>query len=203
MSRPAAPSLLLALALPALAAGGCVALASPEMTAMKNSIEGDLVGADFDREFGLTLGRMSLGLGKLVLNGISDEEEDLNLLRGVKRIEVGHYVAHQGGTRRDPAGDAWQALPEEPHVADAPLAFRLERLMRHRGWTAAVAARDGLSRTWVYYRSGERQDRIRGVYVIALEGEELTLVRLTGRLDRTLAAAIALSRQYAAGDDPL
>jgi hypothetical protein len=200
--RSPAPLLLLAVLAAALGAGGCVALASPEMTAMKDSIEGDLASADFDREFGITLGRMSLGLGKLVLNGLGEEGEDLNLLRGVRRIEVGHYVADRGEDRRrddDELEDLWA----ERYEAGSPLDFRLESMMRRRGWTAALAARDGGSRTWVYYRTGDRQDRIRGVYVIALDGEELTLVRLTGRLDRTLAAAMSLSRQYAAGEDPL
>ncbi|HVS65428.1 MAG TPA: hypothetical protein VMT85_18215 [Thermoanaerobaculia bacterium] len=205
------------LAAVALSSAGCVMMASPEISSMKDSIERDLGAAHFEREATVTLGRLSLGLGKFVLNRLSDPDEDLNVLRGVKKVEVGVYVADRGHRRDrgwhddDDHADTWGegGWDETDDLAgldrriSGDRAFRLERVMRERGWIAAVTLRQGDERTWVYYRTNSRADRLRGVYVVALEGDELTLVRLTGRLDRALEAAISLSRQYAAGEDPL
>jgi hypothetical protein len=206
-------------------ASGCVTMASPEISSMKDSIEADLGAADFDREFAMTLGRMSLGVGKLVLNRFDDTAEYRDLWQGIKKVEVGVYVADGARSRssddrdwrtRERREEEWAADwrgdredrfdgggPDHRRSGDDDLAFRLEEVMRDRGWTTAVAMREGRERTWVYYRTNPRQDRIRGVYVVALDGDELTLVRLSGRLDHTLKAAINLSRQYAAGEDPL
>jgi hypothetical protein len=41
------------------------------------------------------------------------------------------------------------------------------------------------------------QEKLRGVTVVTLDQEQLTLVRLGGRLDRALAAAISLARRSA------
>jgi hypothetical protein len=213
--RPIQLLAIAAVAALALAGAGCVTMASPEISSMKDSIERDLGAAHFEREVTVTLGRLSLGLGKFVLNRLSDPGEDINVLRGVKKVEVGVYVANRDDRRDrgwdDDDADGWGEGGWDESDDHAELdrrladdrAFRLERVLRERGWIAAVTLREGDERTWVYYRTNSRADRLRGVYVVALEGDELTLVRLTGRLDRALEAAISLSRQYVAGEDPL
>ena len=185
-SLPCAPALTTALSI-ALLAGGCVTATSSETASIKNEIETALDG-DFEREVGIKLGRFSVGLGKAILNVVAgDGDEDLDqvseLLRGLHKVEVTVYQTGELG------GEGWLDVSR-----------RVERAMAHADWTATVRVRDDEELAWVYCRL-DAAERLRAVTVIALADEQLTLVRLGGRLDRALAAAISLARESADHED--
>ena len=169
-----------------LLASGCITMSSPEVASMKNDIETALDG-DFEREVGIRLGRLSIGLGKAILNTIADEDdEDLSdvteMLRGLHKVEVSVYQTGELG------GEGWRDVSR-----------RVESAMAREDFTATVRVRDDHELAWVFCRIDEKE-RLRAVTVIALDGEQLTLVRLAGRLDRALAAAISLANDAAGGD---
>ncbi len=160
----------------ALVTAGCFT-STPRLNSVADALEEDLAGTTFERDFGLKLGRISTGFAKgiagLALDG--DEEEDRAIhdsMKGVHRIEIATYQTH---------GDL---------LIDGPLAF--ERTMEHRGWQTVARLREDDSFTWVVFE--ERKGHLRGFMVVALENDELTLVQLRGRLDRTLAAAMQIAK---------
>lgn len=166
----------LTLAILAVLLSACFTTASRQVYQMKTEIEAELPGAEFEKEFALTLGRLSLGLAKGIANMALDEEdqEDLRILRGLKKVEIGVYEASY--------------VPE----IGAEVAARVEAMMARKDWVAAVKVREGDSLSWVYYRLDD--EAIRGIFVIVLDRHELALVRLKGRIDRMLAAAIHISQ---------
>lgn len=166
-----------------LLASGCITMSSPEIASMKNDIETALDG-DFEREVGIRLGRLSIGLGKAILGAIAGEDdEDLShvteMLRGLHKVEVSVYETGELG------GEGWQDVSR-----------RVESAMARENFTATVRVRDDHELAWVFCRLDEKE-QLRAVTVIALDDEQLTLVRLGGRLDRALAAAISLARDAA------
>jgi hypothetical protein len=173
----------------ALLGAGCVTATSPEIASMKDGIETAL-GGDFEREVGIRLGRVSIGFGKAILGAVgrhADGDDDLSaitdLLRGLRKVEVSVY---ETGALDD---EGWQDVP-----------LRVERAMARGRWTAAVRVRAEHELAWVFCKL-DQTDQLRGVTVVTLDGEQLTFVRLAGRLDRALAAAISLARQSAGDDD--
>jgi hypothetical protein len=163
-----------------LAGAGCVLTSSPQLAAMKTEIE-TAVDGDFEREMGVRLGRLSIGLGRAVVGMVArhDDEADLArvhaLLRGLRKVEVGVYDAGELG------GDLG-AAPE-----------RIERAMARDRWMPAVRVRSEDELAWVFCRL-DGAERLRGVTVVSLDEEQLLLVRLSGRLDRALAAGMSLVR---------
>lgn len=127
-------------------------------------LEREIPGAQFDAEFQLTLGRVSLGLAKKIVNLAVDEEEEdeIAFLRKIKRVEMATYE-----TRR---------LPELP----SDMSFPGDRTLRKKGWNVIVSttADDGAS--WVYMR--EKNGRPHELMVAALDDDELVLIKVRGDL---------------------
>jgi hypothetical protein len=147
--------------------------------------------ADLDQEVALTLGRVSLGLTRTIARVAIDdpEHEALSILAGLRKVELGVYALGRGA----------------PGARDLPL--EIERAMARGRWLPAMRVRTQDELSWVYFRLSDdgldAERHLSGVYVIALDDEALTLIRLRGRLDRALAAALSLSRRYGEGDEPL
>jgi hypothetical protein len=75
---------------------------------------------------------------------------------------------------------------------------RFERRLAEDGWSLMVRTREKAERTWVYVRNGPGET-LTNLFVVSLEGSELTLVRVDGRLDRVVAMALAEHPQSAFG----
>jgi hypothetical protein len=170
----------------AILGSGCVTATSPEIASMKDDIE-TAVGGDFEREIGIRLGRVSIGLGKAVMGMVArhddgDMAEATALLRGLRKVEVTVYDTGSF------AGGNWRDLPD-----------RVESAMARGRWMPTVRVRSDEELAWVFCRLDD-EERLRAVTVVTLDDGQLTLVRLAGRLDRALAAAISLTRQ-SGGDD--
>jgi hypothetical protein len=168
-------SLTLTLLLSSLSSG-CFT-ATPRLNSMASDLEQELDGTRFEKEFGLKLGRLSTGMAKgiagwALVDGDEEERAIRQTLRGVRRIEVASYETR---------GDLW---------IEGPLDF--ERTLERRGWQTVARLREGDSFTWVLFK--EQKGSLTGFRVVALERDELTLVDLRGRLDKTLAAAMQLAR---------
>ena len=147
---------------------------SPSVGTVRAELERQIPGAEFEREFHLKLGGVSLGLAKkLARLGLDGDDPELDMLRAVKRVDIGSYRV--------------VSLPPIDQLDTPP---GLIRQLSAEGWDLLVREQSEGERTWVFLRSGEKGS-ISSVYVIVLDEIELTMVAVDGRLDEIIAKAIA------------
>lgn len=134
------------------------------------ALEREIPELELERQFALTLGRVGLAVTRMAMRFADDdlEEEERELLRGIRRAEVGIYEVGKGFPR-----DA------EPKLA------ALSSKFNRQGWYSIIEVRDDGSRTWVFSKESSEGD-LRGLLVIAFEADELVVVRLDGRLQAAL-----------------
>jgi hypothetical protein len=130
-------------------------------------------GLALEPEFGVKLGRISTGFAKMF---VKNHDEEISF-KGVSKVEVGVYNVVDA---REPAG---------PDLA----AMELE------GWVTIARVRDGDERVQVMCRPDG--DRLRALLVLVLDGDELVVVRLKGRLEKFLPAALQKTGWADIGDD--
>ena len=127
--------------------------------------EFDSPGLDSDREFGISLGPVPLGLASWIMH---DEPEVSRLLDDLRAVRVYTYeVAHD----REDVAERLKAI-QSGLVAD--------------GWQAIVTVREDDENVAVLLQPAERGDGNRGLAVIVQDAGEVVLVNLIGnvRLDR-------------------
>ena len=112
----------------------------------------------------LAFGPLTLGLARRFV----DDPDAAALLSHVRGVAVGTYAL----------GDA---------TTDLSLGQARARI-EARGWEPVVVSRDSATAAFVYART--RGDTVRDLLVVSVESGELTLVRLSGRLDAALAEAL-------------
>ena len=165
-------SLLASVLLAALPLAGC--REAPSAAGLKQEIERQLPGLRLASESHVRLGRFTLGVAKKIIRWASDEDdEDLRILRHVKRVHVATYRV--------------VSLPE---AGELELPSRFERRLAEQGWETLVRQREDDEQSWVLYRAGSG-GAIRNLYVVDLDEHELTVVDVAGRLDRVIAEALA------------
>ncbi len=121
-------------------------------------------GESYDREVGLTLGRLGLALAR----SITEDPESEVLLRGVRKVEVGVYTSEGRRDGRLGSIDA-SSFPDWTPIAE-------------------VSEAEGER---VLVLVGRREDgAVRRLLVLVVDEEELTVVRLRGRLDEWLEDAV-------------
>jgi hypothetical protein len=121
------------------------------------------------------LGRISMGLlrGFVRFAADGDDRGGMELVSQVHGVDFASYKVHN--------------LPDlNSLTSDA----RFESQLKQDGWSLMVRTREEHESTWIYVRSTP-DGAIRNLFVVSLEKDELTLVRVDGRLDRALAAAMA------------
>jgi len=157
------------LAAATLATPGC--LWAPELSSVRRDIERQLPDASFDKEFELSLGPVTLAFARLVTCLIPPAREARQYLRDVSRVQVAVYdhAPLAGGARN-------LQMPE-----------LLGSLIDH-GWEMAVKVRDDDQRVWLLFRAED--DVVREVFVVALNEDQLVLVKARGRLERVLARVL-------------
>ena len=161
--------LVLVLAMSLLA--GCFSLTVPEFTQVRNELEKQVPEARFEKEVEFGLGRITLGAVKWVCLLVPDTREARKYLNDITGVSVAVYEV--------------ESLPA---VNDLELPERLQDLLEDKGWDVLVKVREEDEIVWVLYQ--EHRGHIRNLYVVALEDDELVLVRLRGRLDRLFAKAL-------------
>lgn len=164
--------LLLMLLLPgALVAGGGK---MPSAQSICDGIEQEIPGAEFERESHIRLGRLAMTFVKPIVRWTLDSDDEARaIIGGIKRVDIATY-----------------RVIDLPETLDTKAIRRLESRFFRRGWSKIVRSREDAGNTWVFSR--QRDDgRISGIFVIELDGSELSIVGVEGRLDEILANAIA------------
>ncbi len=157
MRAPLAP-LLTALLLAALALGGC---ASAELARVRDDVAREHPEARIGRGTSVSFGAITLGLARRF--GAVEGVDGL-VLDGVRHVAVATHPV-------EGVLDAGQmAMPA-----------RLRRLVEREGWEPLVATRGDGEATWVLVRF--RDGHLSDLFVASFEGGELSLVRVSGRLD--------------------
>jgi len=160
-----------ALSLVALVATGCATATTSRR--VEESLESTLPGCRFERDDALVLGRTSLALLRWLSGAVGDEldADSREILRGVRRIEVTSYRSAR----------ACEVVGAPPQVS---------RQLAAGGWHAVIAAvEDEGELSWVFTREGP-DGGTSGMLVIALDQDELEVVRLDGDIEQVLLAAV-------------
>ena len=159
---------------------GCFT-STPRLDSFACRLEDKMPGTRFEPQGGIKLGRLSLGLARGILHAVDDEDAATagTLLAGLKRVEVAHY--------------AIDGLPADTLPAE------VERSFHKNGWQTLARVRDDDNSAWVLYRMDG--DSLRSLFVVTLDGDELGLIRLEGRLDQVVSAALNLARDEVREDE--
>lgn len=168
MNKTFTGAVVLSLVLPLVGCAG-----TPSAESVRWEIQRRVPEARFESEEHIRLGRLTLGLIKGLLRLVPDTGEETAIVREIDRIEVATWRVH--------------GLPDLDRL---PSQTRFEDQLSRSGWAMTVKAKDEDSRSWLFTRSND-QGAIRNLLVVDLDGDELSVVRLDGRLDRAFAEAIA------------
>jgi hypothetical protein len=166
-------------------AAGCAG-GAPSVDAVRWEIQRRVPGARFELEEHVRLGRISMGLIHGLVRMAADDDAEMKMINDVHRVEVATYKV--------------TSLPDLDRF-EGQAGF--ERNLTRAGWSLAVRTREADERTWVFLHT-DPDGALSNLFVVTLDGKELTLVRLDGRLDRAFAAAVAdhpkdVVRQVGAG----
>lgn len=150
---------------------GCAS--APSTETVRWEIQRRFPEARFEREEHIHLGRISMGLLRGLVRMVPGKVEGQAFLTRVHDLEVSTYKV--------------RSLPDLDGIQGET---RFERQLAQAGWSMVVRARDEGSHSWVFVRGGQ-DGVLRNLFVVDLEQDELTLVRIDGRLDKAFAEAIA------------
>lgn len=183
-SRPATAASLMGLSVCCFLLAGCFTWTG-RSDRLARDLDRQLPLTHFERDGGVKLGRISLGLAKGVARWATSEEDrdEVEVFRGLKRLEFASYRAMAAG------GQQGGQLPENLGLS-----------LRGAGWETLARFRDEKAQGWIVYRMDE--ESLERLVVCVLDDEELTLIHLSGRLDRMIHAAIRLARSELNGTDP-
>jgi hypothetical protein len=156
-----------AVVLAALSSPGC--FSSPELSGVRHDLESQLPGASFDRDVELSFGPVMLAFARVITSVIPDAGDARPWLHGVSRVQIGVYDAHVGST------------------SDVRMPKHLQSLLDD-GWETAVRVRDNDEAVWLLYRPDG--DKVREIFVVVLDSDQLVLVKARGHLERIVAAAL-------------
>jgi len=160
---------LLTFSLLAVLVSGC--FYSREISQTRRDLERSYPGLELDQQVVVSIGPLGLRTAGWIAGFVPEEEAQLasRYIREVQRVKVGVYEVDRLGAARDfdPAA--------------------LERFERG-GWETAARIREDDELVWVMYR--ERRDTVRDLYVVVLDGDELILARVQGRLNRLMEQVV-------------
>lgn len=132
-------------------------------------------GTEYSREFGMTLGRIGLTVARLALD---ENDEEQALLRGLTKVQVGVY---QVESRQQDPGD-----------------LELGRISM-ANWEPMMSVHEGDEDVQVLLK--RKEGEVREMLVVVSENDELTIVRMKGRLDEMLEEAVQFGREEARQGD--
>ncbi len=148
---------------------GC--LWAPELDGVRKDIQGQLPGASFKKEFALSVGPITLGLVRTMVRLAPDTHDVREYLEDVRSVKVAVYEVEN--------------IPSDPMLKTPA---KLESLVENEGWEIAAKVREDGNNVWLAYRADG--ESIEDLYIVALSGEELVLVRAHGNIDRLMAKAM-------------
>jgi hypothetical protein len=128
-------------------------------------------GYTYDREFGMTLGRVGLAVARMALE---EDDEELKILRGLTRIQVGVYQV--------------ESRPRNPGDLE------LGRISM-ASWEPMMSVKEDDEDVLILLK--RKKGLVREMLVVVSESEELTIVRMKGQLDQMLDEAAQFGREEA------
>ena len=168
MNRTARRTAILCLAAALPFAGGCVW--TPELNSIKQDIARQIPGASFDHEMSFAVGPGGMALARAVVRFVPDAEGARGWLQDISRVEISVYDVIQS---------------ELPKRLETPA--RIGAMIAD-GWEMAARVRDKNEAVWVLYRLDD--ESVREIFVVALDAEELVMVKVKGRLERVIARVL-------------
>ncbi len=160
---------VVAVCLSLLLLSGC--LWAPDLEKVKNDIQAQAPGASFHRKIAFSLGPVTLGIARGVLKLVPDARDAEGYLRDIRNVQVAVY-----DVENLPNGFA----PRTPNP--------LQKLLDRDRWELAVRTCEDGEAVWVLYKISSAS--FADFCVVALEGDELTLVRVRGRLEDIVKRAM-------------
>ncbi|GAB5519096.1 MAG: hypothetical protein RhofKO_13470 [Rhodothermales bacterium] len=156
---------LLTFALLALMISGC--FYSREISQTRHDLERTYPDLELDQQVVFSMGPLGLRTVGWIAGFVPEEEAQMasRYVREIQRVKVGVYEVDRIGDLRD---------------FDPASLRRFER----GGWEVAARIHEDDELVWVMYR--ERHDTVRDLYVVVLDGDELVLARVQGRLNRLM-----------------
>lgn len=135
----------------------------------------EATGAEYEKEFGITLGRVGMSIARWA----TKNEDDMPVsLRGVRKVQVGMYRVREG---------TW----DEEHPRFDPSVLG--------DWNPLVAIQDHGEDVHVLFK--EKDGQIRSMLVLVSEPDELIIVRLKGRLDDVFREAMRYGLEEAGREE--
>ena len=158
---------------------------APSVEEVRWEIQHRFPEARFEREEHVHLGRFSMafvhGIVRLAAKNENDEE-GARIVSAIRSVDMATYKV--------------RGLPDFDRLTGDTT---FERQLARAGWSTMVRTREGNGdRTWVFTHADSRGS-LSNLFVVTLEKNELTLVRVDGRLDQAIAAAIAEHPKSALG----
>jgi len=132
-------------------------------------------GYEYSCEMGLTIGRIGLAVARMALD---EEDEELRLLEGLTKVQVGIY---QVESRPRKPGDLKLG---RTHLAN---------------WEPMANVKEDDEDVMVLLK--RKKGQVREMLVVVSDRDELTIVRMKGRLDQVLEKAVAFGREEARQDE--
>lgn len=157
-----------------LVAGTLAGCAESSFTARaRGELEASFPGARFEKQVAMHFGRLTTAMMKPVARwALREDDEDMDVLRRIRRIDIAIYEV--------------RSFPGE--VGGATLTG-LEDALGGKDWDRLLRTREDGEVTWIFNR--ERDGEITDLFVVTVDGAEMVMVRVGGRLDRMLADLIA------------
>ncbi|HTG31896.1 MAG TPA: DUF4252 domain-containing protein [Thermoanaerobaculia bacterium] len=149
---------------------------SPTVQQVRWELQRRFPEARFEPEEHVHLGRISMGLVHGFVNLAASDKDDREGRDFVRQIHGVDFASYK--------------VRNLPDLTSLTSDTRFESQLKQNGWSLMVRTREEHESTWIYVRSTP-DGAIRNLFVVSLEKDELTLVRVDGRLDRAFAAAMA------------
>jgi len=166
-------TLAIAAGLALLSSPGC--FWSAELSGVRADLEHQLPGSSFNKNVELSFGPVLLTLARTVTAVIPGASDVRLYLSGVSHVEIGVYDAHVDS------------------ITNLHIPKRLQSLI-DEGWETAVRVRDDHEAAWLLYRPDG--DRVKEVFVVVLDNDELVLVKARGHLEHLVEAAMASTHDH-------
>ena len=130
------------------------------------------IDADFDTEIEFSIGPAGIMLAGLFVKFADTEQDVQGMLNQLSRVQIGVFKNKS-------------AAPLEPNKK---FLKGLSQKMEEEGWTYIVKNYERNEFSFVFVRNSE--DRLRELFVIALDGDELVITEVNGELDELIAIAV-------------
>ena len=151
--------------------GGCSSLSGPGAAEVASAFEQTSPDCRLDRESRIALGGLKMSAVKALVK-LSGEDDAAELLGSMRRVEVTTYRV----SGFDSCGEIFGGT------------FVGEGLATE-GWRPIVRERGRSGRTWVFERESSGGE-IDALFVVALDSEELEVLRLEGEIDKLMVEAM-------------